>query len=50
MEEKKGLLSKLPGKEKFAPFFEEISFEEYLELVTQNPKLTRTAFQRVEQH
>lgn len=47
MEEKKGLLSKLPGKEKFAPFFEEISFEEYLELVAQNPKLTRTSFQRV---
>jgi len=47
MEEKKNIFSQLPGKEKFASFLEEMTFLEYLELVAKNPKVTRTAYQRI---
>jgi len=47
MEEKKNIFSQLPGKEKFAPFLEEMNFAEYLELCSKNPEITRTSYKRI---
>ncbi len=41
------LLSALPGKERLAEFFEELSYEDYLNAVAKNPKLARTSYERM---